>query len=1493
MSSSSDSNRTTAAASTGSATPYPSGKPLGEYSSARPGYRIILSFKLQFNVNRVTGELQRHNRIFDSINVRYLYRSGERHDLLSKGDDIISDIVMRNEHGISIDMTAGVAATDAGHPLAALTVHAQYAKRCSCTRHRRCQQRASRHNAYDRAAHLSGETEAQLHLWTPEIYKSMTCPLMVKREVDAALVDAILRRQSASGLHTLRHYLHFDFDVEVEDGKTKDGQIRFVRRLQSAEEYQAGHQTQAGAGGSGVVGGGAGAGVAAPPHDRPQVVAHPGGGAGQSSPVLAGYSCSISIMASQYSQYNLPGAYPGSIPPTPADESVPQSSEPQYEPAQQQRVSQPEQVPDYHEHHSEYNKLHTINDPRGHAHTDSGVGLTEHVPIHKGSLDKSNWQGPSEAVGGGTYVRDTIEPVSANDSARKHDQPLQELWEEAPRKHAHNEGTQATPGATERGVRVGDQTSQPGATQASTHQVGHLEGGASDDAAPYWGSLPKAAGGGIYNTVTGHGSANDDHDQHHHIPQRSADSQSPRSHVVGSADFPRGGVYNGVAGHGSQDEESMRHSLSNKPDDSDIQTVDKAGPAAGVATLPEIREGEKKTDFTPTNTNTAPRNIAPGFLPETAVRDDAALLAASNHGPNPEQKTETAHPRAFPLTTTQHSTEPEKQEGRKRSNSKTTDKVLPLASAALIADGAAHGLPAKNQSDTQQAQPLPSQQETRHSRRASEDQGHHTVGGILTHQSRDDKRASSVDKHRRHSEQSPSPKGEKKHKILGIFSRNKDETPTEDTSTYDRGRRSDDHTHDHTETVSGVAVGTKNNRNVLRKASLARKASPEASSSSEQSDHRNEKAAAGIAAGAGAAGLLHHKKDSDDLRADKRHHERSAERSPITSATPPTQHTTQHTTQHALQPQRNTEYSSHPNQPLTSQQQPTSQQGKTASRGTSYPNAFAGAVAAGAGTAVGLDAYERTQKHHDTEEITTPFEHPREPPFPPNTNTTHNASSASRGHNTQVVYNTLPSGSSPTSHGKKDVAAKDTDNYNVMRSSGAPSGAPVSASEYEAATRESTQHPVDPNYTGFGIGYKANKKDADTPSHGAKTASHPLGPNVAPTGIAHESRHNDTARSTSPPKHSSDSRALGGAAVSQAAGQYNQLPSGTASGVRQEQSHLSGSGPSTEGVVTQGDDYSHLPSGTASGVQQDSKIGGHAARSNAGADATRPSQSRTDSGPYNKLASGTPSGVKIKPKEHRTRQSTEPFVPARNEHDVSGREQFNSLPSANVASGFGQDASHMAHADNSERTYERKDLPLPASSSSPTQANPSSHHTVLSAPVHAAPETGKQTNPRPPADQLATAQFTPFPNPELMQNMSPEVMPDAYRESVSSSHLHSSPLEHKMSPEVIPAAYSASHTGATRAYPTAARYNQPDGSAERYLNPSSEGLRTMPSSYPSSATNSDSAAVDPALAAANASWASTTGKTGDRGLWSSRQSKVIHKCDHCGQDNDISGYLKK
>jgi hypothetical protein len=54
-----------------------------------------------------------------------------------------------------------------------------------------------------------------LHLWTPEVYQALNCPITIVRKVDAEEVDRILEYGPRWNLSILHRYLHFDFGVEV------------------------------------------------------------------------------------------------------------------------------------------------------------------------------------------------------------------------------------------------------------------------------------------------------------------------------------------------------------------------------------------------------------------------------------------------------------------------------------------------------------------------------------------------------------------------------------------------------------------------------------------------------------------------------------------------------------------------------------------------------------------------------------------------------------------------------------------------------------------------------------------------------------------------------------------------------------------------------------------------------------------------------------------------------------------------------------------------------------------------------------------------------------------------------------------------------------------------------------------------------------------------------------------------------------------------------
>ncbi|KAH8896630.1 hypothetical protein GQ53DRAFT_680298, partial [Thozetella sp. PMI_491] len=264
-------------------------RPAGPSAHSKSTYRVILHFVVQFSINGFDRTpLSKHNRIFDSITLRYLYRNGERHTILPPGDTIASDIQVTNEAGVSVDGQLGLSTIN-GQPTPSMVVHAQnetkvtyerklrswrkglsyepyppppepssskgplrsllglpaasstlpasysyftvssrHRTECGCEpsrprrgrppHHNHCQYRVSRRRPYNRSAHWSGQTEAQLHLWTPEIYGMMNVPITVSRELDAGEIDRILDSRdppSRRDTHTLRRVLHFDFDIET------------------------------------------------------------------------------------------------------------------------------------------------------------------------------------------------------------------------------------------------------------------------------------------------------------------------------------------------------------------------------------------------------------------------------------------------------------------------------------------------------------------------------------------------------------------------------------------------------------------------------------------------------------------------------------------------------------------------------------------------------------------------------------------------------------------------------------------------------------------------------------------------------------------------------------------------------------------------------------------------------------------------------------------------------------------------------------------------------------------------------------------------------------------------------------------------------------------------------------------------------------------------------------------------------------------------------
>jgi len=190
------------------------------------------------------------------------------------------------------------------------------------------------------------------------------------------------------------------------------------------------------------------------------------------------------------------------------------------------------------------------------------------------------------------------------------------------------------------------------------------------------------------------------------------------------------------------------------------------------------------------------------------------------------------------------------------------------------------------------------------------------------------------------------------------------------------------------------------------------------------------------------------------------------------------------------------------------------------------------------------------------------------------------------------------------------------------------------------------------------------------------------------------------------------------------------------------------------------------------------------------------------------LPSGTPSGVKIRPRSQRTS-----FAESR----PSG--QYNALASG-------------THSGGDARQRE--------TSHQPQNEMEAARHTLIAAPMPM-PSLGKESPKMASQESSSRA----YPTPEQAQGMSPAVLPDSYK-----AQAHAPP--------------SADLTG-------------------------SAASKTAASSSGYSESEHTTKLTNPALAAATGAWAAKAGTSSgvpDR-------TKILHKCEHCGNDNDITSQFTR
>ncbi|KAK0648387.1 hypothetical protein B0T16DRAFT_408114 [Cercophora newfieldiana] len=852
----------------------------------------------------------------------------------------------------------------------------------------------------------------------------------------------------------------------------------------------------------------------------------------------------------------IPGSYPADTP-----VATPQAT-PQQEP---NMLSQP--APHHHgilghHDHPERNKLHKPGHLRGHNQADSGGDFetTSSEPIQSKSQEPRTLP-TLETAGDGAHA--TEEPLPFDEPKTSDSPPTQQDPDYTFTRH----GESAT-------------VDQPRQSESKPSKDVGTKRSSNDNSPPYWGSLPKAATGGIYNTVMGHGSPKDDHAQHHNLPQRSAE----RAHVAGhTTDYPRGGVYNTVAGHGSQDEESKRHAA---------QEVSFAAP------LPEIKE-DKPLQLE--NMGAGKSDLATGgFLPvnaDTELNSSTGAadqqLASVSETNSRNASTAGSGPRAFPLVSEHdrldsQQSKPEDRDDVPESRSRTRDSTL-MAAAATGA-GTAMAVSEKNKPNKLKKRQESPTEETR-GRKDEEHTVSGVIGGSLPRQPQEEsessqpKRGSSRSKSK--SDEGSHASNAKKHSILGIFHRRKGSKGEAEEPKY---ADAEHHSQRKEEAAAAGAAGAgtsglfhhhKEKEKNQRSSSGPMAAQTDRHQPSKRMSG-NESAAATLAESAGAFGILYQKPTEES-----REGTASARPSDATAPSVPSKSEKRRSyspRSSAALPEGvqigdpNWESARDSRGSAGSQIDPSDSQKHSGSDAMKY-------AAAGTTAGIGASLFARDQqKSPDSRTGAPAFEHPREPPSTP-FNASQSASSKS-DRRSEPSPKTMPVRPS-------EGAAIKSGDYNML-SSGTASGA---KSTVPAASREASR---DEQYNHLRSGTES----------GVKTVWHSTDetPANAKGSLTSNSQNNE----------------------------YNHLGSGTASGVKAHATGPTGqqavfrATASPHGEDSSEEEYNVLTSGTPSGV----KIKHRSQQTSfaEGAD-DRHHPFPTGDGQYDTLASGTRSADNAQQRE--------------------------------------------------------------------------------------------------------------------------------------------------------------------------------------------------------------------------------------------------------------------
>ncbi|KAK4207542.1 hypothetical protein QBC37DRAFT_298510 [Rhypophila decipiens] len=1179
---------------------------------------------------------------------------------------------------------------------------------------------------------------------------------------------------------------------------------------------------------------------------------------------------------------SLPGSYP-------LDDSAPATpDEPATQPQRQLHHSLRDSLI---AHHHDQNVLQKPQDPRSHQPDlgTAGTGLAEAQP------SKAHEQPVNEfgATGGGYYTHEPLKPSSAVEAGPVRRTAPQEISDHQRTVYdTHRDTHQDTVAGIQQDIqrdvheparetRSSEQAATlqtgQGSSSRSDNDNGSEQHSGSSESPPYWGNLPKGQRGGIYNTVTGHGSPKDDHEQHHHVQDRSP--RTDRSHIPGPVKQERNTtrLYNTIAGHGSQDEESKRHNApSARSESATIASTD----AVHHAPLVGIREKPFQSGLTSTKIPSS--DLGMGFLPETAAQDDTKLLsrhedrirseekdrsragptvgwATEMSGPKSNEshtssgpKSDTMHQRAFPLGPSNMLSGEDADESR---SSATRDTGLGAGShdaikkdndtsdshrnAMLAGAGAlGTGIAASEMADRRETkkESTRSASEDRHGRnRLSKlDKKHKDYPSSGSEystgrQSLEGKKSRS--KSRGREEGSPKSEG-MTHKILGIFGLNKDDKKPQDTSTTEPPKETSPRhsSHEHGSHHGGF-VRSKNDKELPD--SSTTESTPRHSSPEHSSHH----------------GVFARNKNDKQL--------------PDTPTHEPAKESSSRKSPKEQSPRRS---------------------------GDKKKEAALGA-AAGAG-ALGLmnrhkdedkSKHRQEAKHHGIHQPTAqpsgpgPMEHRAQGPFGEEQQP---SGPVGRPEDDHTVHNFSQPNFSQPIHSDRSKAAP-------MAAAGI--GAVAGAGAYQAAHRQDDKSQGPPSAANYGVQYPTaptrqapSQPQAQTAGMGSGAASAANQPgnynaqvvtqkpgdyNMLQTGTASGVKSHQQPQGT----------------ATQKPGDYNMLHSGTASGVATGAAMGAASGVRShqqpQGTTTQKPvDYDMLHSGTASGVATGTGTSGQ----------KKESHRRGSTGAYNHLASGTPSGVVVEPRRHRASEDhgrsgvqtdtfkNQPPIPSHSRTFGAGtannqQQSSYQMPSAPNSRSTEQQDAQQGHDENAHKGF----ISVPITARSPRRHD---HHSSI-------PKPEKKSS------------ISETDNADRVRHMSPEVMPSAYTTSSPARTGHgsndpsSAAQAQHMSPEVMPSAYTSA---VPRSGP---EMSTSTGQSQGQVRPQGSVAHSHP----------HSGELDPAqaaLAAATGAWASSTAAPGGpasmyhgptqhqtAGGNGQGMKKVMHTCEHCGKDNDITAFL--